>query len=63
VQQAGYPGSRMVPAVGALLSLLALKPIPLKLAQATASCYLGFANHRGNKEAVTYATRIVGAAG
>jgi hypothetical protein len=25
VQQAGYPGSRMVPAVGALLSLLALK--------------------------------------
>jgi hypothetical protein len=25
VQQAGYPGSRMVPASGALLSLLALK--------------------------------------
>ena len=42
---------------------LAPDPIPLKLAQATASCYLGFANHRGNKEAVTYATRIVGAAG
>src|SRR5436305_728048 len=32
---------------------LALEPIPFKWAQVTASCYLGFAQNRGNQEATT----------
>src|SRR5207248_117487 len=30
-----------------------LEPIPFKWAQVTASCYLGFAENRGNQEAAT----------
>src|SRR5206468_9614979 len=43
--------SRRVPQRG--MTIRRLNPIPFKWAQVTASCYLGFAENRGNQEAAT----------